>query len=103
MDGFIPYVPRTKRDRSKPRKDKHLIVDEDVVDGQLSPDNILKDYLDSQAGGSSGEQFNLDGLFEFDFPPTEGGPNEVPDFSKASRMVNGVGSHLWTFSGFLWF
>uniref|UniRef100_A0A0D3CEN5 Uncharacterized protein n=1 Tax=Brassica oleracea var. oleracea TaxID=109376 RepID=A0A0D3CEN5_BRAOL len=89
MDGFIPYVPRTKRDRSKPRKDKHLIVDEDVVDGQLSPDNILKDYLDSQAGGSSGEQFNLDGLFEFDFPPTEGGPNEVPDFSKASRMVNG--------------
>ncbi|KAF3605047.1 hypothetical protein DY000_02047427 [Brassica cretica] len=71
MDGFIPYVPQTKRDRSKPRKDKHLMVDEDVVDGQLSPDNILKDYLDSQAGGSSGEQFNLDGLFEFNFPPTE--------------------------------
>ncbi|KAF3527521.1 hypothetical protein DY000_02039718 [Brassica cretica] len=31
MDGFIPYVPQTKRDRSKPRKDKHLMVDEDVV------------------------------------------------------------------------
>ncbi|KAF3603745.1 hypothetical protein F2Q69_00035147 [Brassica cretica] len=31
MDGFIPYVPQTKRDRSKPRKDKHLLVDEDVV------------------------------------------------------------------------
>ncbi|KAF3583458.1 hypothetical protein F2Q69_00028377 [Brassica cretica] len=89
MDGFIPYVSQTKRDRSKPRKDKHLMVDEDVVDGQLSPGNIIKDYLDSQAGGSSGEQFNLDGLFEFDFPPTEGGPNEVPNFSKASRMVNG--------------
>ncbi|KAF3585346.1 hypothetical protein F2Q69_00028378 [Brassica cretica] len=42
MDGFIPYVPQSKRDRSKPRKDKHLMVDEDVVDGQLSPDNILK-------------------------------------------------------------
>ncbi|KAL0678404.1 hypothetical protein Bca4012_006385 [Brassica carinata] len=78
------------------------MLDEDVVDGQLSPDNILKDYLDSQAGGSSGEQFNLDGLFEFDFPPTEGGSNEVPDFSKAARMVIGVGSHLWTFSGFVW-
>ncbi|KAF3543881.1 hypothetical protein DY000_02008131 [Brassica cretica] len=80
---------QTKRDKSKPRKDNHLMLDEDVVDGQLSPDNILKDYLDSQAGGSSGEQFNLDGLFEFDFPPTEGGSNEVPDFSKAARMVIG--------------
>ncbi|WZZ89065.1 hypothetical protein YC2023_117644 [Brassica napus] len=89
MDGFIPYVPWTKRDRSKPRKDKHLMVDEDVVDGKLSPDNLLKDYLDSQVGGSSSEQFNLDGLFEFDFTPTEGGSNEVPDFSKAARMVNG--------------
>ena len=92
-----------KRDKSKPRKDKHLMLDEDVVDGQLSPDNILKDYLDSQAGGGDGEQFNLDGLSEFDFPLTEGGSIEVPDFSKAARMVNGVGSHLWTFSGFLWF
>ncbi|WZZ00225.1 hypothetical protein YC2023_072553 [Brassica napus] len=60
-----------KRDRSKPRKDKHLLVDEDVVDGQISPDNLLKDYLDSQAGGSSGEHFNLDGLFEFDFDTTQ--------------------------------
>ncbi|WZZ70787.1 hypothetical protein YC2023_082157 [Brassica napus] len=98
MDGFIPYVPHTKRDRSKPHKDKHLMVDKYMVDRQLSPDNILKDYLDSQAGGISGEQFNFDGLFEFDFPPIEGGSNEVQDFSKAARMVNGVGSHLWTLS-----
>ncbi|KAF2563973.1 hypothetical protein F2Q70_00017392 [Brassica cretica] len=89
MDGFIPYVPRTKRDRLKPRTDKHPMVDEDMVDGQLSPDNILKDYLDSQAGGSSSEQFNLEGLLEFDFPPTEGGSSEVPEFIKAARMVNG--------------
>ncbi|KAL0759085.1 hypothetical protein Bca101_075235 [Brassica carinata] len=89
MDGFIPYVPHTKRDRSKPRKDKHLMVDKDMVDRQLSPDNILKDYLDSQAGGISGEHFNFDGLFEFEFPPIEGGSNEVQDFSKAARMVNG--------------
>ncbi|KAF3530405.1 hypothetical protein DY000_02039721 [Brassica cretica] len=82
MDRFIPYVPQTKRDRSKPRKDKHRMVDEDAVDRQLSSDNILKDYLDSQGGGSSGEQFNLDGLFEFDFPPTKGGSNEVPDFPR---------------------
>ncbi|KAH0873059.1 hypothetical protein HID58_070421, partial [Brassica napus] len=67
MAGFIPYVPRTKRDRSKPCKDKHIMVDEDVVDRQFSPDNILKDYMDSQAGGSE----------------------EVSDFSKAARMVNG--------------
>ncbi|KAF3569485.1 hypothetical protein DY000_02016622 [Brassica cretica] len=90
MDGLIPYVPQMKRDMSKPRKDKHLIVDEDVVDGQLSPDNILKDYLDGQAGGSSDEQLNFDGFFEFDFPPTEGGSSKVSDFSKAARMVNGV-------------
>ena len=94
MDGFIPYVARTKRDRFKPRKDKHPMVDEDVVDGQLSPDNILKDYLESQAGGIRSEKFNLKGLFEFDFPPTEGGSSEVREFTKAVRMVNGVGSHL---------
>ncbi|KAL0668021.1 hypothetical protein Bca4012_030725 [Brassica carinata] len=70
------------------------MVDEDVVDVQLSPDNILKDYLDNQAGGSSSELFKLEGLFEFDFPPTEGGPSEVLEFAKAARMVNGVGSHL---------
>ncbi|KAG2270625.1 hypothetical protein Bca4012_072824 [Brassica carinata] len=28
-------------------------------------------------------------IFEFDFPPTAGGSNEVLDFSKAARMVNG--------------
>ncbi|KAL0826888.1 hypothetical protein Bca101_050565 [Brassica carinata] len=90
MDGYIPYVPRTKRDRWKPRRDKHITVDEDVVDRQFYPDNILKDYLDSQAGGSNDEQFNLDGLSEFDFPPTIGGSEEVSDFSKAARMVDGV-------------
>ena len=58
MDGFIPYVPQTKRDRSKPRKDKHTMVDKDVVDRQFSFDNILKDYLDSQASGSNGEQLS---------------------------------------------
>ncbi|WZZ34775.1 hypothetical protein YC2023_018176 [Brassica napus] len=63
-DGFIPYVPRTKKASSKPCKDKQPMVDEDVVDGQLSPDNILKDYLDS-------------------------GPSEVLEFAKAARMVNG--------------
>ncbi|KAF3519986.1 hypothetical protein DY000_02060050 [Brassica cretica] len=89
MDGFVPYVPRTKRDRSKPSKDKHIMVDEDVVDRQFSPDNILKDYLVSQSGGSNGDQFNLDGLSEFDFPPTAGGSEEGSDFSKAARMVNG--------------
>ena len=70
------------------------MVVEDVVDGQLSPDNILKDYLDSQAGGSSSDQFNLEGLFEFDFPLTKGGPSEVLKFAKAARMVSGLSSHF---------
>ncbi|KAH0852601.1 hypothetical protein HID58_093875, partial [Brassica napus] len=69
------------------------MVDGDVVDGQLSPDNVLKDYPDSQAGGSGSEQFNLEDLFELDFPPTEGGPSEVLEFAKAARMVNGVVLH----------
>ncbi|KAF3554947.1 hypothetical protein F2Q69_00013743 [Brassica cretica] len=89
-DGFIPYVPRMKKASSKPCKDKQPMVDGDVVDGQLSPDNVLKDYPDSQAGGSGSEQFNLEDLFELDFPLTEGGPSEVLEFAKAARMVNGV-------------
>ena len=93
-DGFIPYVPPTKKASSKPCNDIQPMVDEDVVDVQFSPDNILEDYLDNQAGGSSSELFKLEGLFEFDFPPTEGGPSEVLEFAKAARMVNGVGSHL---------
>ncbi|CDY23923.1 BnaC02g29500D [Brassica napus] len=97
MDGYIPYVPRTKRDRWKPRRDKHITVDEDVVDRQFYPDNILKDYLDSQAGGSNDEQFNLDGLSEFDFPPTIGGSEEVSDFSKAARMVDGKEAQMARF------
>lgn len=93
-DGFIPYVPQTKKDSLKPRKDKQPMVDESVVDGQLSLGNILKDYLDSQAGGRGSEQFNLKGLFDFDFTLTKGGPSKVLEFAKAARMVNGVGSHL---------
>ena len=87
MDWFIPDAPRMKRDRSKPRKDKHLLVDEDVVDGQISPDNLLKDYLDSQAGGSSGEQFNLDGLFEFDFDTTQITLRSVTLIKRGSDVV----------------
>ncbi|KAH0852599.1 hypothetical protein HID58_093877 [Brassica napus] len=82
-----------KKASSKPCKDKQPMVDGDVVDGQLSPDNVLKDYPDSQAGGSGSEQFNLEDLFELDFPPTEGGPSEVLEFAKAARMVNGVVLH----------
>ncbi|KAF2612104.1 hypothetical protein F2Q70_00011388 [Brassica cretica] len=94
-DGFIPYVPRTQKASSKPRKVIQIMVDEDVVDGRLSPNNILKDYLDSQAGGRGSEQFNLEGLLEFDFPPTVGGSSEVIEFAKAVRMVNGEVKHAY--------
>ncbi|KAF3533913.1 hypothetical protein DY000_02041547 [Brassica cretica] len=77
MDGFVPCEVRAKRERS------------------------------SQLGGSGGEQINLDGLLDFDFPPAKGGDltqitirsellsqirggsSKVQEFTKASRMVNG--------------
>ena len=43
MDGFVLYVAPAKRERSRPRKGKHVIVDDDVAVGQGYPtDNILK-------------------------------------------------------------
>ncbi|KAF3555772.1 hypothetical protein F2Q69_00013646 [Brassica cretica] len=91
MDGFVPYEATVERERSRPRKEKHVIVDDDAVVGQSSPtDNILRDYLNSQAGGSGSDQIDLDELLDFDFPSAEGESSEVPEFTKASRMVNGV-------------
>ncbi|KAF3580473.1 hypothetical protein DY000_02031244 [Brassica cretica] len=86
MDMFVPV----ERVRSRTRKDKYVIVDDDVAVGQGSPtDNILRDYLNIQAGGSGGDRIDLNELLDFDFPPTEGGSGKVPEFTKASRMVNG--------------
>ncbi|KAL0854060.1 hypothetical protein Bca101_059212 [Brassica carinata] len=56
MDGFIPCEVRARKERSKSRKDKHVVIDEDAADGQNFPNNTLKDYLNSQAGGSGGEK-----------------------------------------------
>ncbi|KAH0938992.1 hypothetical protein HID58_006453, partial [Brassica napus] len=52
-------------------------------------DNILRDYLNSQAGGSGSDKVDLEEIFEFEFPPTDGDPSNAPKFTKASRMVNG--------------
>ncbi|KAF3584981.1 hypothetical protein F2Q69_00030362 [Brassica cretica] len=46
MDGFVLYVALAERERSRPRKDKHVIVDDDVAVGQGYPtENILKQGL----------------------------------------------------------
>ena len=91
MDGFVPYEAPDERERSRTRKDKYIIVDDDTVVEQGSPtDNILRDNLNSQAGGSGGDLIDLDELLDFDFPPTEGESSKVSEFTKASRMVNGV-------------
>ncbi|XP_013628304.1 PREDICTED: uncharacterized protein LOC106334547 [Brassica oleracea var. oleracea] len=86
MDGFVMCEVRARTEKSRSRKDKHVIIDDDVADGQCFLDNILRNYLNSEAGGSGGEQINLDGLLDFDFPPAEGGSSEVPKFTKTSRM-----------------
>ncbi|KAF2569599.1 hypothetical protein F2Q68_00025491 [Brassica cretica] len=68
MDGFVPYEAPVERERSRPRKDKHVIVDYDAVVGQGSPtNNILRYYLNSQVGGSGGDQIDLHELLDFDF------------------------------------
>ncbi|KAH0884005.1 hypothetical protein HID58_060101 [Brassica napus] len=90
MDMFVPYEAPVERERSRTRKDKHVIVDDDVALGQGSPtDNILRDYLKIQAGGSGGDRIDHNELLDFDFPPTEGGSGKVLEFTKESRMVNG--------------
>ncbi|KAF3602317.1 hypothetical protein F2Q69_00035297 [Brassica cretica] len=87
MDGFVMCEVRARTEKSRSRKDKHVIIDDDVADGQCFLGNILRNYLNSEAGGSGGEQINLDGLLDFDFPPAEGGSSEVPKFTKTSRMA----------------
>ncbi|KAF3565461.1 hypothetical protein DY000_02015981 [Brassica cretica] len=67
MDGFVPCEVRVRKEKLRSRKEKHVITNDDVADGQCFADNILRDYLDSQGGESFGEQINLDELLDFDF------------------------------------
>ena len=67
MDGFVPCEVLVRKEKLRSRKEKHVITNDDVADGQCFADNILRDYLDSQVGESCGEQINLDELLDFDF------------------------------------
>ncbi|KAF3513663.1 hypothetical protein F2Q69_00006568 [Brassica cretica] len=83
MEGFVLCkVPAEKR-KSRTRKDKHIAVDDDAADGECFPEDILGDYL------IKGEPIDLYDLLGSDVPAAEGGSSKGPEFTKASRMVNG--------------
>ena len=84
MDGFVPYEAPTERGGSRTRKDKHIAVDDDVADRECFPEDILRDYL------NSGEPIDLDELLGSDVLAAKDGSSKGPEFTKASRMVNGV-------------
>lgn len=69
---------------SRTRKDKHIAVDDDVADRECFPEDILRDYL------NSGEPIDLDELLGSDVLAAKDGSSKGPEFTKASRMVNGV-------------
>ena len=88
-------VPAERR-KSKTRKDKHIAVDDDAADGECFPKDILGDYL------IKGEPIDLYDLLGSDVPAAEGGSSKGPEFTKASRMVNGV-SIEYTFFCFFFY
>ncbi|KAF3493664.1 hypothetical protein DY000_02052823 [Brassica cretica] len=83
MKRFIPCEAPAEKRRSRTRKDKHIAVDEDTADGECFPEDILGDYL------NRGEPIDHGELLGSDVPAAEGGSNKGPEFTKASRMVNG--------------
>ena len=93
MEGFIPCEAPAERRRSRTCKDKHIAVDGDAAGVKFFPEYILGDYL------NRGEPIDIDGLLGSDVPAPEGGSSKGPEFTKASRIVNGA-SFEHTF--FLW-
>ena len=93
MEGFITCEAPAGRRKSRTRKDKHIVVDDDAGDGKCFPEDILGVYL------NRGEPIDLDEVLGSDVPAAEGGSSKGPEFTKASRIVNGA-SFEHTF--FLW-
>ncbi|KAH0898821.1 hypothetical protein HID58_048389 [Brassica napus] len=83
MDGFVPHEAPAERRGSRTHKDKHIAVDDDGSDEECFPEDILGDYL------NCGVSIDLDELLGSDVPVAEGGSGKGPEFTKASRMVNG--------------
>ena len=84
MEGFVLCKVPAERRKSRTRKDKHIAVDDGAADGECFPEDILGDYL------IKGEPIDLYDLLGSDVPAAEGGSSKGPEFTKASRMVNGV-------------
>ncbi|WZZ60223.1 hypothetical protein YC2023_060330 [Brassica napus] len=80
MDGFIPCEAPVERSRN--RKSKHIVVDDDEVGGGCFPETLVGNYFD-------GELFDLEELLGSNPPEAEVGSDKGPEFTKASRLVNG--------------
>ncbi|KAH0879427.1 hypothetical protein HID58_066821, partial [Brassica napus] len=81
MDGFIPCEAPVERSRN--RKSKHIVVDDDEVGGGCFPETLVGNYFD-------GELFDLEELLGSNPPEAEVGSDKGPEFTKASRLVNGA-------------
>ncbi|WZZ35120.1 hypothetical protein YC2023_018521 [Brassica napus] len=95
---FTPkrVVALHQRERSRNRKDKLIVVDDDEAGGGCFPETLVGDYFD-------GESFDLEESLGSNPPEAEGGSVEGPEFTKASRLVNGSESTVrprYGFEGF---
>ena len=95
MDGFIQHKAPTERRGSRTRKEKHIAVDDDASYREGFTEDILGEYL------NCGVPIDLDELLGSDVPASEDGSSKGQEFTKASRMVNGVSfEHTFIFMAF---
>ena len=83
MDEFVPCKAPVERERSRNRKDKHIVIDDDEAGGGCFPETLVRNYFD-------GEPFDLEELLGSNPPEAEGGSVKGPEFTKASWLVNAV-------------
>ncbi|KAH0893109.1 hypothetical protein HID58_055538 [Brassica napus] len=83
MDEFVPCKAPVERERSRNRKDKHIVIDDDEAGGGCFPETLVRNYFD-------GESFDLEELLGSNPPEAEGGFVKGPEFTKASRLVSGL-------------
>ena len=95
MDEFVPCKAPVERERSRNRKDKHIVIDDDEAGGGCFPETLVRNYFD-------GESFDLEELLGSNPPEAEGGFVKGPEFTKASRLVSGVGFACIFFSFFFY-
>ncbi|KAF3560730.1 hypothetical protein DY000_02015771 [Brassica cretica] len=86
MDGFVPCEAPAERRRSRTRKDKHIVVDDDAGDGKCFPEDILGVYL------NRGEPIDLDEVLGSDVPAGGSLPRHR-GWSTGPRCEQPGGSH----------